>query len=262
VFDHIQSPDLAPFPVDLYFESVSVKSHIDRLTYAIGDVHGRNDLLLKLLEIIRFDAIKLNERPRIIFLGDYIDRGAQSKAVVDTIVTLKNTDWCDVVVLMGNHEKTLLNFLHNPIVYGPRWLEYGARPTFQSYGVKAPASKATQQEWDSARKDFIKALLPNHINLFLSMPFSFTAKDYLFVHAGVDPTIDLSLQGPETLLWIRAKFLTAEKSCGFVVVHGHTTDTKPDLTRWRIGVDTGAYATGVLSAVKLSGDNRDLIQAV
>jgi serine/threonine protein phosphatase 1 len=260
VIDQTHRLKEGPFPFGLTFENSVRASRIDRLTYAIGDVHGRNDLLLKLLDEIQSDAKALSERPRIVFLGDYIDRGSESDRVIDTLIRLKVLNWCDVITLMGNHEKTLLNFLHSPHVYGPRWLEYGGFSTFRSYGITPPASSADLHEWETAKKALIEALPSDHINLFVQMPFSFTAGDYFFVHAGVDPSIHVSLQGPETLLWIRSSFLKAERACDYVVVHGHTADTKATITRWRIGIDTGAYATGVLSTIRLKDGTRHLMQ--
>lgn len=247
------------FPFDLKFDDEPKVSRIDHLTYAIGDIHGRLDLFQKMIALIKHDSAQLNARPRVVLLGDYIDRGPESRRVLDTILALQDQVWCELVVLMGNHEKTLLNFLHDA-AYGPRWIEFGALSTFHAYGVPIAKPPANEEEWEAVRLELMQAMPTDHLLLYASMPVRFTAGDYLFVHAGVDPVVELSEQGPDTLLWIRSAFLTVEKSCDYVVVHGHTADTKPANLRWRIGVDTGAYATGVLTAVRLKGETRDLIQ--
>jgi serine/threonine protein phosphatase 1 len=234
-------------------------SHISRLTYAIGDIHGRDDLFGRLLARIRDDARADSERPRLVLLGDYVDRGAQSKDVLERIRGLQREDWCDLVVLMGNHEEALLKFLQEPD-YGPAWCDYGGAATLASYGVTPPQMRTDLSAWQRARDQFKDAIAP-HLDMIQSMQLVLVEDDYLFVHAGVQPGKPLIEQGPDTFLWIRAAFLTSDKACDYVVVHGHTPQSDPSDTRWRIGVDTGAYATGVLTAVRLRGQERRFLTA-
>ena len=230
-------------------------SVIGRLTYAVGDIHGRDDLFGKMVERIRSDSALQGERPVIVLLGDYIDRGASSRDVLDRILDLEQADWCDVVVLLGNHEETLLNFLSDPSC-GVAWVEYGAGPTLASYGVQAPAMRTDLEAWEEARDEFAAAIPPAHVALLRRMRLTYRDGDYLFVHAGVRPDVPLDAQGAEDFWWIRGPFLQAKRACDYVVVHGHTPAEQPANDRWRVGLDTGAYATGVLTAMRFKGESR------
>ncbi|MBW8733859.1 MAG: serine/threonine protein phosphatase [Asticcacaulis sp.] len=233
-------------------------SVIGRLTYAIGDIHGRDDLFARMVERIRGDSELQGERPVIVLLGDYIDRGASSREVLDRILDLERSDWCDLVVLLGNHEETLLNFLADPLC-GPAWVEYGAAATLASYGVHTPAMRTDPDAWEQARDDLAAALPKAHLDLLRRMRLSHRDGDYFFVHAGVRPDVPLEAQGAEDFLWIRGAFLQAKRACDYVVVHGHTPAEAPANDRWRIGLDTGAYATGTLTAMRLKGEARLLM---
>ena len=232
-------------------------SHIGRLTYAIGDIHGRDDLFEKMLLKIREDAG--DERPQIVLLGDYVDRGAASRQVLDRILVTEKAGWCDLVVLVGNHEDTMLQFLVDPGV-GPSWMEYGGLATLASYGLSAPPLSADYSVWEELRDKLREALPPTHVALLRRMCLYFEADDYFFVHAGVSPDLPREDQGPEEFLWIRGPFLDARKACDLVVVHGHTPEVDMTNDRWRIGLDTGAYATGVLTAIRLKGDTRRVLE--
>jgi len=234
-------------------------SQISRLTYAIGDIHGRDDLFGRLLGKIREDARAFAERPRLVLLGDYVDRGAQSRQVLERIKGLFHEDWCDLVVLMGNHEEALLRFLREP-EYGVAWCEYGGAAALASYGVTPPQMRTNIEDWQRARDEFA-VVVEEHIDMIQAMQLVFIDGDYLFVHAGVDPARPLLEQGADTFLWIRGAFLAVDKACDYVVVHGHTPQPEPSSSRWRIGVDTGAYATGTLTAIRLIGDKRYFLSA-
>lgn len=234
-------------------------SGIARLTYAVGDIHGRLDLLENMIRRIRADKPTYDERPRIVLLGDYVDRGPQSREVLTRIVRLTREAWCDVEVLLGNHEESMLKFLGDASS-GPSWVQYGGGATLASYSVAVPDSRADMEQWERVRLDFAAALPDNHLVLLREMKYVLQADDYIFVHAGVRPDRPLAEQGPDTFLWVRGAFLASEKACEYVVVHGHTPEDEPTDKRWRIGIDTGAYATGVLTAIRLKGEARDLIQ--
>jgi len=234
-------------------------SRIGRLTYGVGDIHGRADLFEKMIERIRNDSAAIGERPRIVLLGDYVDRGPGSRQVLERIIRLKEETWCDVDALMGNHEEALMQFLREP-GYGVSWVEYGGAATLGSYGIAVPAMRTDPEAWEAVRDAFMEVLPREHLELLSSFQVTLLADDYLFVHAGVNPDVPLAAQGPQEFLWIRAPFLASEKSCDFVVVHGHTPEEQPSNERWRIGLDTGAYATGVLTGVRLREDDRAMVQ--
>jgi serine/threonine protein phosphatase 1 len=235
---------------------------IERLVYAIGDVHGRADLLSALLAQIQEDARRLNfgERPLLVLLGDYVDRGPDSRAVLDMLLSLQRSDAFDLIALKGNHEAALLKFLLNAD-YGPSWVRYGATATLASYGVAGPRLNSDRDGWLQAHSAFVERLPPAHLELLWSLPPMAVIDDYAFVHAGVDPYRPMDEQDEGDMLWIRDPFLQDDTPLEKVVVHGHTPSEQPFSGRRRIGVDTGAYATGVLTAIRLLGASRVFLQA-
>ncbi|HVZ30394.1 MAG TPA: metallophosphoesterase [Asticcacaulis sp.] len=233
--------------------------HISQLTYAIGDIHGYDVAFERLVERIRNDAARIGERPRIVLLGDYIDRGPNSRGVLDRILRLEKTNWCDLVVLKGNHEDALLRFLDDPD-YGRTWGTWGGAQTVANYGIDMPDLGASELTWEGTSDAFSRAFDPAHLALLERLPAIFIDGDYLFVHAGVDPDKPLAEQDAETFMYIRGRFLRADKACDYVVVHGHTPDDEPFNAEWRIDVDTGIYFNGVLTAVRLRGEERTFLQ--
>ncbi len=234
----------------------SVRLEEGQRVYAVGDIHGRADLLAALLEKIRADA---GDRPStLIFLGDYVDRGPASKEVVELLLNLDWPGW-EIVCLRGNHEETLLQFLRDPDTY-LAWRPYGAADTLWSYGVKPP-SFSSAAEILRAQEDFAAKLPRRHLAFFMELPFTHSVGGYYFAHAGVRPGIALHQQRSEDLLWIRDEFLLSDASFGKVVVHGHSPSEEPVVRRNRIGIDTGAYATHRLTAVRLAGDGVTFLTA-
>ncbi len=233
-----------------------------RLIYAVGDIHGRLDLFEPLLEQIHADAATSppESKPVLVFLGDYVDRGAASKGVLDRIVALHQDQTFEVRALKGNHEEAMLAFLADP-EFGPTWCEHGGAQTLASYGVTPPILRMNAEEWGKACDAFAAALPVAHLKLLTSLELTASIGDYLFVHAGVRPGVSLDDQEEHDLLWIRRDFLGADHGLDQVVVHGHTPGEEAYLGETRIGIDTGAYATGVLTAVRLEADTRRLIQA-
>jgi serine/threonine protein phosphatase 1 len=231
------------------------------LIYAIGDIHGRLDLLNPLLDKILDDAATLGGgRPVIIFVGDYVDRGPDSRGVIDRIIALAATPGLEVRTLKGNHEEQLLSFLDDPRS-GPPWMEFGGAQTLLSYGIVPPKGRTDMEVWDEARLALAKALPPEHLQFLNGLELAITCGDYLFVHAGVRPGVPLNQQSERDLMWIREEFLAADRACDKVVVHGHTPEASPYVGRHRIGIDTGAYATATLTAVRLLGAERMILQA-
>lgn len=237
-----------------------------RLIYAIGDVHGRLDLLDELLDVIAHDIAGLDrrDRPVLVLVGDYVDRGVASRDVIDRLISLKAASdggaGFEIRTLMGNHEQTLLQFLDSAEV-GPSWVEFGGGETLASYGVIKPPGRGDGDSWRELQAQFRQALPPDHLTFLRGLELSARYGDYLFVHAGVRPGIPWDRQEAEDLLWIRNDFLTLPHRLGCVVVHGHTPDDAPFLGDDRINVDTGAYATGVLTAVRLTGSPPVVLQA-
>ena len=233
-----------------------------RLIYAIGDVHGRVDLLLPLLREIIADAMRSSprHRPLLVFLGDYVDRGPQSRSVVDLILKLRDNPAFEVRTLKGNHEEGLLAFLADP-AFGPTWAAHGGGATLASYGVPLPKQTTDAEAWRIARDMFVDRLPAAHLNWFGELELIIAIGDYAFVHAGVRPERPLAEQDERDVLWIRDDFLESRVPPEKIVVHGHTPDATPGLRHRRLGLDTGAYASGVLTAARLDGGDRRLIQA-
>lgn len=233
-------------------------SHITQLTYAVGDIHGYDGHFERLIDRIRIDAELAGEKPRIVLLGDYIDRGPASRQVLDRILRLEAAPWCDLIALKGNHEDALLRFLGEP-EFGDTWRTWGGAATLASYGVVMPFMLNDSTVWARVSEEFARAIDPSHREMLERLPASYQVDNYLFVHAGVDPDRPLSEQGPETWMYIRGRFLRSERACDYVVVHGHTPEDKPSNTPWRVGVDTGIYFNGVLTAVRLKGVTRSFL---
>ncbi len=229
------------------------------VVYAIGDIHGRADLLDELLYLIQIDMGSASGRlTRIITLGDYVDRGPESRRVIDMLIALKQRFGDRVTVLRGNHEAALLDFLHEPRL-GVGWCDFGGRDTLASYGVQAPRGR-NLEAWKAAQQTFHDVLPEEHLRFLVDLETCAVFGDYVFVHAGLRPRVPLEQQSEEDMLWIREEFLRAPPWSSQVVVHGHTPCPEPIEGPARIGVDTGAYATGVLTAVRLEADQRRYIQ--
>ncbi|MCI0466334.1 MAG: metallophosphoesterase, partial [Beijerinckiaceae bacterium] len=190
-----------------------------------------------------------------VFLGDYIDRGKDSAAVLDLLIGRGETH--RLVCLRGNHEIFLAEFLTNPGVLKP-WSEYGALPTLASYGL-SPAFKASPKEQAELSDNLRIAMPESHRKFLAGLQPSFTCGDFFFVHAGVRPGTRLASQHEEDLLWIRDDFLLHEKPFEKIIVHGHTPVREPDVRQNRINIDTGAYATGRLTCLRLDGDKIEFI---
>jgi len=233
-----------------------------RLVYAVGDVHGRLDVLTPLLRDIAADALasKPSEAPLLVFLGDYVDRGPDSRGVVDTVLALAADGAFEVAALKGNHEEALLKFLDEPS-FAATWMEHGGGPTLTSYGVTPAATRTDPEAWGRVRDAFTDTLPADHLRFYQGLELMRLAGDYAFVHAGVRPGVALEHQAEKDLLWIRAEFLEDRGPHAKVIVHGHTPTEEPQLLPHRLGVDTGAYATGVLTAVRLQGEDRRVMQA-
>ena len=223
--------------------------------YAIGDVHGCADLLDRLHAMIRADAAEAPEPRKVaVYLGDYVDRGADSAGVIDRLLGDPLPGF-ERICLKGNHEDFMLRFLDAPSS-GGLWMMNGGGSTLASYGVtETRPSGSAAQSYGLA--DALRERLPAAHRRFLEgLKLMHREGDYLFVHAGVRPGTPLDDQVEEDLLWIREPFLGSLEDRGYVVVHGHTPVDAPEVLFNRINVDTGAVWTRRLTAVVLHGDER------
>ena len=227
--------------------------------YAVGDIHGRDDLLADLLERVEADGAKHPEKCKLlIFLGDYVDRGLKSRNVLDRLVAGAPAGF-EMVCLKGNHEEAMLQFLEDA-AFGREWKYYGGLETLHSYGVTEVTRSDDLRDFERARDHFASALPETHLEFLLRLQACASFGDYFFAHAGVRPGIPLSRQVEHDLLWIRDDFLHWTGSFDKFVVHGHTPSEEVVVRANRIGVDTGAYITGILTALVLDGTERSLIQ--
>jgi serine/threonine protein phosphatase 1 len=257
----------------------------DAIVYAIGDVHGRADLLAKILAAIHDDVAACSARRRVlVFLGDYLNRGPESRAVVELAID-PGLPGFEVVRLKGNNEDLLVRFLEGDLAAGAHWLDYGGLDTLASYGI--PLSRfrsrdpsvleALRQRSDSLpdygvavasehapapsvleklRFDLADRLPARHLSFFRSLQVAHREDGYYFVHAGILPGVPMDEQTDRDRMWIRDRFLESTLDHGVVVVHGHTVTPEPVIRANRIGIDTGAWRTGVLTCLVLEGDQR------
>lgn len=222
--------------------------------YAIGDIHGCAGLLDQLHRLVLDDAAGFpDERKVIVYLGDYVDRGPDSRGVIDALIDAPLPGF-ESVFLKGNHEDSLLRFLDDPEI-GPAWLAYGGDATLYSYSVRPP-DWSKPDDLSRAQKEFAQSLPLAHRAFLEGTKLVHTEGDYAFVHAGFRAGVGLDRQSPDDMLWIRDEFLDSRVDFGKVVVHGHSIHEAPVVRRNRIGIDTGAFATGVLTCLVLDGDER------
>ena len=225
--------------------------------YAIGDIHGRLDLLDRLLASIEEDLKRRPVRNAVlVFVGDLIDRGPQSAQVIERLRTYRRPGVVTTFIL-GNHEEVMLRILRGDSSAISSWLRFGGLECLHSYGVTGSDLRSRPEAELLAT---IKAAVPRkHVDFLESFADSCRFGDYLFVHAGIRPGVELDQQRQSDLRWIREPFLFDETDHGFVVVHGHTICDQVEERPNRIGIDTGAYRTGVLTALAIEGAERWLL---
>lgn len=229
--------------------------------YAIGDIHGRADLLDHMHELIAIDMVrKPVEMPVVVYLGDYIDRGLESYRTLDTLVNrLELSDNVHRSFLMGNHEYAILNFMKSPLS-AQNWLHWGGVQTLESYGIEVDPKQFSSGYLVKLGEHLRNAMPEYHIDFLNSLSLKKEFGDYLFVHAGVHPDKGLEDQSREDLLMIREPFLSSVKPLSKCIVHGHTISEHPEVRPFRIGIDTGAYYTGVLSCAVLEASDIRFLQ--
>lgn len=221
--------------------------------YAVGDIHGRADLLARMFDRLEQDVRPVGEAPPVVvFLGDYVDRGPDSAEVIELLLTGRPEGF-ERRFLKGNHEAAMLAFLEDPIA-SRAWLSHGGLETLASYNVgPLPSLGATAAEVGEAGAAFRACLPASHRSFLEALERYVVLGDYCFVHAGIDPARKLEAQADTDLFWIRARFLEDHRRLPYTVVHGHTPAAAPYQDKRRIGLDTGAYFSGVLSAARFSG---------
>lgn len=233
------------------------------LVYAIGDIHGCYDLMTGLLSVIAEDVKtrSAGRRPIVVFCGDYVDRGADSAKVLSALVWMRVHAEFDAHFLMGNHEEMMLAWINDPDATAG-WLRVGGAETLRSYGVTVLEDIAHAPDHRRARDELMERMPASHLHLLQTLSLSYQIGDYAFVHAGVRPGTALRKQVAADLLWIRDDFLEHKHRFEKVIVHGHSwTSDEPVIREQRIGIDTGAYKTGVLTAVRLEDGHVECLQA-
>ena len=219
--------------------------------YAVGDIHGRADLLEQTLARIDWDSVDHpGFRDIEVFIGDYVDRGPSSSDVVTQL--LQRSEFRETVFLRGNHEQLLVAFLQDHTVLD-HWQQVGGRETLVSYGLQ-PGLRPSRQERIELCASLNRMLPRSHRDFFNKLRDFYICGDYFFVHAGVRPGVALSHQNDDDLLWIRNEFLEYRGDFEKVVVHGHTPVMEPEILSQRINIDTGAYTTGNLTCLAFEGD--------
>lgn len=232
----------------------------ETVVYAVGDVHGRADLLERLLVKIRTDAAQRSQGHKVlVYLGDYVDRGLESRAVIESLLA-QGGDGLERVFLKGNHEDAMLQFLDSTEI-GSSWMGFGGDATLYSYGVDVFGTPPEGVERLNHIQEQLRANTPpEHVAFLEGLELYHQEGDYFFVHAGVRPGLGLGDQDANDMMWIRDEFLNSTANFGKVVVHGHSIKPQPVVRSNRIGIDTGAFATGVLTCLVLAGAEQSFIQ--
>ena len=216
--------------------------------YAVGDIHGRVDLLDEVHALIDEDTTSSrSERKVEIYLGDYIDRGSDSANVITHLI--KRTSQVFTIFLRGNHEQLLLDFLDGKDCWA-EWKAVGCIPSCLSYGIE-PGLLSGHMPPGAVRQALEESLPADHVHFYTDTSAYCSVGPYLFVHAGIRPGIKLADQTMTDMLGIRRIFLDFEGDLGFIVVHGHTPVSAPDLRKHRINIDTGAFATHRLTCLRM-----------
>ena len=218
--------------------------------YAIGDIHGRADLLRIMLEKIDADRRQRPvDRPILLFIGDYVDRGPSSREVLDILLEYRGSR--ESIFLKGNHETFISRFLEDPAVLN-EWRLCGGLETLLSYGLK-PTFSPDERERTKLSEELARAISIDHLAFLNSLQLYFRCGGFLFVHAGIRPGVPVADQDEKDLLWIREDFLGFEAPFGVFVVHGHTPVRAPEMRSNRLNIDTGAFATGRLTCAIIEG---------
>ena len=238
----------------LFAKEPEITAHAPENTriYAIGDVHGRHDLLIQLQKQIIEDSKQSKaSRKVILYVGDYIDRGLESKQVIETLLT-SPLEGFEHIFLKGNHEDALLRFLETP-EDSAAWLLWGGDATLRSYDVRLHNEKGKRRTPTEMAKLLATHIPEAHKQFYESLKLYHQEGDYVFVHAGLRPNKELEAQTAEDMMTIREPFIFSRQNFPYTVVFGHTIFSEPFIEKARIGIDTGAYASGKLTCLVLEG---------
>lgn len=233
------------------------RTELGERVYAIGDVHGCHDLLRALLDRIgdHYAALEPAAALHIVFLGDIIDRGPDSFKVMELLYDL-HTRTNRVLVLRGNHEEVMLQVLAGDVEMLAPWMKFGGASTVRSFGLAPFRSGDNVAQYLAQLR---AAVPPEWVTWLKRLPLTARSGDYFFCHAGVRPGVPLRRQTRNDLLWIRDDFLDDDRSHGAVIIHGHSIEAQVEVRPNRIGIDTGAYRTGELTALYLEGDAYEVL---
>lgn len=229
----------------------------ESLIYAIGDIHGRTDLLERLIERVLTDAMREQTHspeipvPNVVFVGDLIDRGPDSAGTLEFLMAIRDWPELEPVYLTGNHEEMLLDFLSDP-VRNASWLRHGGWETLVSYGLGRVGDLGSAKELQRIG-DALTARMGPHVEFLESFTALHRNGNLWFVHAGADPALPMEVQPEAALIWGTPDFLQKKRRDDEWVVHGHVIVDEPTVRHGRIAIDTGAYATGCLTAMKVDG---------
>lgn len=229
--------------------------------YIIGDIHGRCDLLFRLIAMIDADA---HERQitthTLVFLGDYIDRGPQSALTLNLITSLKADKNRRIVTLKGNHEDMLLKYLSNP-EKGKGWIKNGGYETLVSYGIEGVTEDSQDEAHAKASKRLAREIGQHTLEFLRDLDYSFQSGNIFVAHAGADPALPLDKQKPQSLIWGSSKFKTKRRKDKTWIAHGHYADPTPEVKDGRISCDTGAYFSNQLTAARVLNDEIKFLTA-
>ena len=227
--------------------------------YAVGDVHGRYDLLCELMDKLEEHnaALPPAESMHIVILGDIVDRGPDSAEVIRLLYDIERR-FDQVIVLLGNHEELMLRALDGDVGMCRAWMRVGGRATLRSFGIE----REPEEEYERLIRRANAAIPAEWIEWLRQRPLTARSGDYLFCHAGIRPGRPLNRQSRDDLIWIRDLFLEDQSEHGAIIVHGHSVEEEVAVRSNRIGIDTGAYRTGVLTALYLDGMDRELIATI
>lgn len=245
-------------PVDVS-GSADVQFDRERTLYAIGDVHGRADCLKRLLDVINDDVAASGAvNPGLIFLGDYVDRGDESREVLDICTDIGSVWRHETIFLRGNHEDAMMTFLSDPID-GAAWLRFGGLSTLMSYGVPNVAESMSESRLVEASAALGRQLPEDHRRFLENTRLAHTEGNVHLCHAGIDPATDLGSQSPRTLMWGEGTD-TPPRDHPYIVVHGHVVVDTPVMRSREINVDTGAYFSGHLTCARIANGSIRFLQ--
>ena len=227
--------------------------------YAVGDIHGRDDLLGRMIDVIRQDA--QGKAVRIVCVGDVIDRGDASAAVLHRLLAITQDPKSDLVCLRGNHEDMMRHFLRDPERHGARWLRHGGLQTLASFGIAGVSESTAGAGLRVARDQLATAMGGTLLGWLEALPLQWSSGNVTVVHAGADPARPIEAQDGDTLVWGHPDFRRVCRHDGQWIVAGHTVVETPEVRDGRISIDTGAYATGRLTAVHVAAQGLRFLQA-